>query len=201
MKKMYVIVWLILLFTAVGALFWYNDLQYRLPTPIPPNYKPVNTGQLVALNKNIYKIYSDNSKPLFLHFFNPDCPCSRFNINQFKTIVSQYSAQVNFMIVIMSSKHFTVDEIQDKFGMKLPVIFDPSVAPACGVYSTPQVALLDAGSKLYYRGNYNVSRYCTDEKTSFAKIAINGLLNNQARLAFNKLALTSYGCRLPDCHN
>ncbi len=198
MKKTFVIVWLILLSVAVGALFWYNDLQYRLPTPIPQNYKAVKPGEHISINKNLY---ANRSRPLFLHFFNPDCPCSRFNIKQFKAIVEQYGQQVNFAIVIMSSKHFTVTEIQDKFGMNLPVIFDPAVATACGVYSTPQVALLDTDSKLYYRGNYNVSRYCTDEKTSFAKIAINGLLNDHTRLTFNRLALTSYGCRLPDCHN
>jgi hypothetical protein len=198
MKKTFVIVWLILLSTAVGALFWYNDLQYRLPTPIPENYKAVKPGEHISLNKNLY---TNRTRPLFLHFFNPDCPCSRFNIKQFKAIVEQYGQQVNFAIVIMSSKHFTESEIQDKFGMNLPVIFDPSVATACGVYSTPQIALLDTDSKLYYRGNYNVSRYCTDEKTSFAKIAINGLLTQHTRLTFNKLALVSYGCRLPDCHN
>jgi hypothetical protein len=198
MKKTLVIGWLVILLIAVGALFWYNELQYQLPTPVPENYKAVKQGTIVSINP---RHYQDRSKPLFLHFFNPDCPCSRFNIKQFKAIAQQYHRQVNFAIVIMSSKHFTESEIQDKFGMKLPVIFDPSVAEACGVYSTPQAALIDTGSKLYYRGNYNISRYCTDEKTSFAKVAINGLLNDNTRLTFNKLALTTYGCRLPDCHN
>lgn len=198
MKKTLVIGWLVILLIAVGALFWYNELQYQLPTPVPKNYKAVKRGTVLSINP---RYYQDRSKPLFLHFFNPDCPCSRFNIKQFKAIAQQYRSQVNFAIVIMSNKHFTESEIQDKFEMKLPVIFDPSVAEACGVYSTPQAALIDTDSKLYYRGNYNVSRYCTDEKTSFAKVAINGLLNDNTRLTFNKLALTSYGCRLPDCHN
>jgi hypothetical protein len=198
MKKTMVIAWLLLLFTAVGALFWYNELQYQLPTPVPENYKPVKQGAMISLNPRLFK---DHTKPLFLHFFNPDCPCSRFNMRQFKDIATQYGQQVNFTIVIMSRKHFTVSEIQDKFDMKVPVVFDPSVAEACGVYSTPQVALLDADNRLYYRGNYNVSRYCTNEKTSFARIAITRLLNNNTRMAFNKLALTSYGCSLPGCRN
>jgi hypothetical protein len=195
-KKIIVIAWLGVLLLAVGTLFWYNELQYQLPTPVPADYVSVQPGQLINL-KGVLK--ADHSKPLFLHFFNPDCPCSRFNIKQFKALVNSYGHSVNFVVVVMSTKTFTVDEIQNKFDLKIPVIFDKGIAIACGVYSTPQVALLDNDDKLYYRGNYNRSRYCTDEKTSYAKTAVNGLLNDHARLTFSRLALQSYGCRLPNC--
>jgi hypothetical protein len=196
MKKLMVIVWLLLLLSAVGALFWYNELQYQLPTPIPDGYVAVKQGRLINLNG---ALKTDHTKPLFLHFFNPDCPCSRFNIKQFKALVNEYGHNLNFVVVVMSTKTFTVQEIQDKFDLKIPVIFDKGIAVACGVYSTPQVALLDNQNRLYYRGNYNRSRYCTDEKTSYAKTAIKGLLNDHANLVFSQLALRSYGCRLPNC--
>jgi len=195
-KKSIVIIWLILLFSAIGALFWYNEWVYHLPTPIPKNYKPVDQGKLIKLSG---ALEADHSKPLFLHFFNPDCPCSRFNISNFKLLVKQYGRQVKFVIIVMNNKFYTAKQIQDKFDLDVPVLFDASIAVSCGVYSTPQAVLLDAGHKLYYRGNYNSSRYCTDEKTSFAKIAIAGLLNNHARLVFNPLALRAYGCSLPNC--
>jgi thioredoxin-related protein len=196
MKKVLVITWVIILFGAIGVLFWYNELQYQLPTPIPVNYKAVNPGELVKFNA---KLKTDTSKPLFLHFFNPVCPCSRFNIKMFKSLVAQYGQQVNFVIVVISDKTYTAKEICDKFDLNIPVTFDQSLATACGVYSTPQVALIDNKGKLYYRGNYNISRYCTDEKTNYAKQAINGLLANNMKLTFSKLALTSYGCRLTNC--
>jgi len=47
MKKLMVTVWLALLVSAVGAMFWYNELIYHLPTPIPGNYKPVSMGTLI----------------------------------------------------------------------------------------------------------------------------------------------------------
>jgi len=196
MKKILVITWLILLLGAIGALFWYNELQYQLPTPIPQNYKAVNPGELIKLNA---KLKTNATKPLFLHFFNPVCPCSRFNIKMFKSLVAQYGQKVNFVIVVISDRPYTAKEIQDKFDLNIPVTFDQSIALACGVYSTPQVALIDNKGKLYYRGNYNISRYCTDEKTNYAQQAINGLLDNNKRLFFSKLALTSYGCRLANC--
>jgi thioredoxin-related protein len=196
MKKLLVIIWLILLFSAVGALFWYTDLVYRLPTPIPENYKPVKNGTFIKLSN---ALNAERGKPLFLHFFNPDCPCSRFNIATFKSLVRQYGGQVNFVVVVMNNDSYTAKAIQDKFDLNIPVLFDASLAKTCGVYSTPQAVVLDAQHTLYYRGNYNQSRYCTDEKTSFAKIALVGLLNDHERLVFNPLALKAYGCTLPNC--
>lgn len=198
MKKILVVAWIALLFGAIGALFWYNELQYQLPTPVPSNYKAVNPGELIKLNS---ELGIGLTKPLFLHFFNPSCPCSKFNIKMFKSLVAQYGQKVNFAVVVISDKEYTADEIRDKFDLNIPVTFDHTLAAKCGVYSTPQVALIDDNSKLYYRGNYNITRYCTDEKTNYAKQAINGLLANNSRLAFSKLALTSYGCRLAECKN
>jgi thiol-disulfide isomerase/thioredoxin len=196
MKKFLVIIWLVLIFSAVGALFWYNELVYHLPTPIPSNYKPVNNGTVINLSSSLN---TDRGKPLFLHFFNPDCPCSRFNMAQFKALVKQYGGQVKFVVVVMNNKAYTAKAIQDKFDLDIPVLFDASLAAACGVYSTPQAVLLDPQRTLYYRGNYNQSRYCTDEKTSYAKIALVGLLHDHAKLVFSQLALKAYGCSLPNC--
>ncbi|MES2377456.1 MAG: thioredoxin fold domain-containing protein [Bacteroidota bacterium] len=196
MRKLIVTIWLVFLFSAVGALFWYNELVYHLPTPIPENYKAVNDGTVIPLSN---ALNSKRGKPLFLHFFNPDCPCSRFNITTFKSLVKQYGRQVNFVVVVMNNDAYTAKAIQDKFDLDIPVLFDSSLAKVCGVYSTPQAVLLDAQHTLYYRGNYNQSRYCTDEKTSYAKIALAGLLRDHARLVFSRLALQAYGCSLPDC--
>jgi hypothetical protein len=197
MKKAMTISWLLILLSAMVALFWYNDWRYQLPTPVPKNYKPVSMGKLIRLNQQ----FNNNRKPVFLHFFNPDCPCSRFNIAQFKTLVREYSDEVDFMVVVLSPKSFTAKTIKDKFDLDIPVSFDPELAVSCGVYSTPQAALLDNQHHLYYRGNYNSSRYCTDEKTSYAKIALRSLLLKQTDMIFSPLALKSYGCSLPDCKN
>jgi hypothetical protein len=99
----------------------------------------------------------------------------------------------------MNNNLYSAKQIRDKFDLNLPVIFDASLAASCGVYSTPQAVLLNKYHVLYYRGNYNSSRYCTDEKTSYAKIALEGLLHNHEKIFFNQLALRAYGCQLPQC--
>ena len=196
MRKGIVIIWLGLLFAGIIAFFWYTDLVYRLPTPVPENYKAVIKGSAINL---VSKLDSDNNKPVFLHFFNPGCPCSRFNITHFKSLVKQYNDQVNFAVVVMSNKKYTDKEIQTKFDLKLPVLFDTAIASSCGVYSTPQAAIIDTDHKLYFRGNYNISRYCTEKKTEYARIALDSLLHHNPDVVFDQFALKAYGCQIPKC--
>jgi thioredoxin-related protein len=196
MRKTIVITCLALLFTGIIALFWYNEWVYSLPTPVPINYRPVNPGEPIPLALNLH---SANAKPLFLHFFNPDCPCSRFNVDHFKSLVKQYRNQANFEIVVMSNKNYSTKDIQDKFEVTVPVLFDSAIAVACGVYSTPQAVIIESNGRLFYRGNYNRARYCADPKTEYARMALDSLLHHRLHPLFDLFALKAYGCRLPSC--
>jgi hypothetical protein len=198
MKKWIATAWLTLLLGLIFGFFWYNQLRYSLPTPIPANYKNVQNGHKVALARNLH---FQNNKPIFLHFFNPDCPCSRFNIDQFKALVKTYHNQVNFALVLMTSKPFTSKEIQNRFGITVPIVSDSTLATSCGVYSTPQAVVLNTDQELYYRGNYNKSRYCTDKETSYANIALMKILHKKTTLTLDQYALKAYGCTLPNCGN
>lgn len=197
MKKVLVFSWLLLLLACVTALFWYNEWKYCLPTPVPVNYHTVFFGRQISLSS---KLTFGESKPVFLHFFNPNCPCSRFNIKHFKELVRQYGNQVNFAVVLMTGKYYLAQEVKKKFDLNVPVVGDLKMAIKCGVYSTPQAAIISADHKLYYRGNYNQSRYCTNEKSEYAKIALNGLLQQNQHLVFDSFALKTYGCTLPKCN-
>lgn len=198
MKKWIATVWLTLLMVIIFSFFWYNQLVYSLPTPIPSSYKVVHTGQKINLPKALdFK----NNKPVFLHFFNPDCPCSRFNIDHFKSLVRTYHNRVNFAVVLMTDQKNTEEKVKERFGITVPVVTDSAVAVLCGVYSTPQAVVLNADRQLYYRGNYNKTRYCTDTKTSYALIALNGVFDKKELLNIDELALKAYGCKLPNCTN
>ena len=56
-----------------------------------------------------------------------------------------------------------------------------------------------ADHNLYYRGNYNKTRYCTDAESNYAQMAIDSLLKQNNSPSFNALALRAYGCSLPNC--
>lgn len=195
LKKSIIVLWLTIIFSGIAYLFWHNEFVYSLPTPVPKNYTMVNYGDKIIISQIDH---SKNNKPLFLHFFNPNCPCSRFNMAHFKTLVKKYGNEVTFAIVVLSPENFTAKEIQNKFDLKIPVYFDSSVAAACGVYSTPQAVIIDRNERLFYRGNYNKARYCTDGRTNYAQQAIDCLLNHRA-VFFNQYALKAYGCVLPNC--
>ncbi len=196
MRKLLLACWLTVVFSAICALFWYNEWRYSLPTPVPQNYSDVQLGQHINLAGVLAQ---NNGKPLLIHFFNPDCPCSKFNIPHFKSLAKKYGDKLDFAVVVINkTSHYTPAEIKDKYGLDVPVVCDTTLAATCGVYSTPQAAILDADGKLYYRGNYNRSRYCTDKNSEFVKMAIDSLLNNDTKPLFSQFALKAYGCQVSE---
>jgi hypothetical protein len=72
------------------------------------------------------------------------------------------------------------------------------IAEACGVYSTPQAVIIDRDNKLFYRGNYNASRYCTSKATNFAELSLIALLNKRPAPVFSIAATQAYGCELSE---
>jgi len=196
MKKGIIFLYLAALFTCIILLFWYKEWVYSLPTPVPGNYVAAQPGKYIELAG---KFNPKKDQPVFLHFFNPDCPCSRFNIVQFNSLVKEYGSKVSFGVVVMTrDKSYTAERIREKFGWSIPVILDSALATNCGVYSTPQAVLLNEDHTLNYRGNYNRNRYCTDKKSNYAQLAIDALLDKQNPV-FNQYALKAYGCSLPTC--
>jgi hypothetical protein len=81
---------------------------------------------------------------------------------------------------------------------KVPVLVDKGekLAKACGVYSTPQATIIQTDNKLYFRGNYNRSRYCTDKNSNFVQMALDSLIAFKAAPHFSALATQSYGCSI-----
>src|SRR5262245_36354910 len=72
---------------AVVTAFWYQDWRYSLPTPQPPDWHPSAIGSPVHWPATVpAAALSHPSRPLFLHFFNPDCPCSRFNLEHVRSL-------------------------------------------------------------------------------------------------------------------
>ncbi|MBO9658850.1 MAG: redoxin domain-containing protein [Chitinophagaceae bacterium] len=191
------VITLIISISGISWLFWAQELQYQLPTAVPVNYREVQPGAPLAVS---FPSEHDKKKPVFLHFFNPDCPCSKFNIKHFKELVRTYGHAIDFAIVAMNpDQRYTADDIRDRFDLNLPVTFDTTLAATCGVYSTPQAVIIDQ-NKLFFRGNYNKNRYCTDPATNYAQMAIDSLLLHKNNLSFGPLAFKAYGCELPTCN-
>jgi hypothetical protein len=194
MRKMLAALSLTVLFAAIVGIFWYQEIQYLLPTPIPENYKVVLPNEIIKFDTMLLPQRHD--KPKLLHFFNPDCPCSRFNLRHFQALTKEYNRHVDFYAVVAS--HDLVESAKKMIEKNVTIVVDENqqLAEACGVYSTPQAALIQTSNTLYYRGNFNRSRYCTDANSNYVQMAIDSLVARKGPPHFSELATRSYGCSI-----
>jgi hypothetical protein len=194
MKKTVLTLILSCVLAAIVGIFWFQEAQYLLPTPIPQGYKVVNPEEVIRYDSALIPQQHERAK--LLHFFNPDCPCSRFNLKHFHALRNEYEKQVDFYVVVTSEEK--VAPAKKLFDTDITIIVDrdENLAKACGVYSTPQAAVIQASNTLYFRGNYNQSRYCTNKNSNFVQMALDSLIAQKASPLFSELATKSYGCSL-----
>jgi hypothetical protein len=179
---------------SIVAIFWYQEIQYLLPTPVPNDYRVVLPHEVIKYDSTLTPQHYP--KPKLLHFFNPDCPCSRFNVKHFVALQKLYHDKIDFFVAVTS--HDKIEPAKRLIDEDITIIVDvgETLAKACGVYSTPQAALIQANNKLYFRGNYNRARYCVDPNSNFVQMALDSLVSNKRPPHFNELATRSYGCSI-----
>lgn len=193
-RKITATFFLIVVTLTIGLLFWHQEVKYLLPTPIPKNYTEVKLGSVIN-----HRIDKNDKKPSYLHFYNPNCPCSKFNFKNFEKIVSQQKEKVNTFFITNSEADLPARVKETIKLHSIKIIEDPKgvIARKCGVYSTPQLVLLTKDDKLYFRGNYNKARYCTNQQTNYAKQALDSILISEHEIPqFESFATKAYGCEL-----
>jgi len=183
--------------TAVTA-FWYQDWQYSLPTPRPEGLAQPSLGTRVDLETLIGR--QSDGRPVVIHVVNPDCPCSRFNRDHLRTLVRRFGDRVRFVALVQGSDDApALEQAFAEWDVDIPVVADPGGRKAArlGAYSTPQGVIVGGEGRLYFRGNYNSTRYCADARTEFVRIALEASIAGQALPAMPSDATVAYGCPLP----
>ena len=195
MKKIVLIVILSGILASIGGIFWYQEMQYLMPTPVPVGYNVILPEELILYDTAL--IPQQHKKPKLLHFFNPECPCSRFNLKHFQALNKEYINEIDFYVVVDSEEK--IEPAKGLIDNDVTIVVDSNkkLANACGVYSTPQAAIIQTSNRLYFRGNYNRSRYCTNKDSNFVQMALDSLVANRRPPIFNELATNSYGCSIP----
>jgi hypothetical protein len=183
-------------FATVAGAFWYGDYRYDLPTPRPAGLEQSPRGTKLPVERWVPS-ESARNRPVLLHFFNPECPCTRFNIEHVRALHSRFGGSVAFVAVAQTSlDDAELEESVRRLDFGFPYVVDPEarIAAEAGVYSTPQAVLVNEHHELVYRGNYNVSRYCTDPRTEFVRVALESLIEPSRAAPPDTPA---YGCTLP----
>jgi len=186
-------------FSTIIGIFWYQEIQYLLPTPVPEDYRIVAPDEVIEYDSALTPQHY--AKPKLLHFFNPNCPCSRFNLKHFVFLKEKYASQVDFYVVVANPEKVRAAKKLIEKDITILVDAEERLAKACGVYSTPQAALIQTTNRLYFRGNYNRSRYCTDKNSNFVQMALDSLIALKKPPYFSELATHSYGCSIPQEKN
>ncbi|MBI2687624.1 MAG: TlpA family protein disulfide reductase [Acidobacteria bacterium] len=182
----------------IATAFWYQDWQYSLPVARPADLYQPAIGSRVSLRHLGFS--TNTNQPVFLHFFNPDCPCSRFNLDHIRELIRRHRNDVRFVAVLQGDKP-TADLQQafDDLELGVDSIVDTSgeLGRVMGVYATPQAVLIDGKGRLYYRGNYNLARYCADPATEYARIALEAMLAGKSPSPMPDGVNAALGCPLP----
>lgn len=195
MKKLLVLGILSICIVCMGFIFWHQEMKFVLPTPVPGNYHPAVPSQLISLPPNAH---FKNTEAKYFHFFNPDCPCSRFNLKHFKSLTNQFHEKIKIYAVIPAYADLAyAKEMIDDERVTVLHDLDDTLAQSCGVYSTPQAVVIDTEQRLYFRGNYNRTRYCTLKESNYAELALTAFVKGEAPPVFNVFATQAYGCELP----
>ena len=199
MRVFFVILLVLICLSGIAYIFWRQELRFTKPTKKPSDLK------LVEVNDSIHLDFVNKaSKPLFIHFYNYDCPCSRFNIKEFKAMVRDFSDSIDFIAVVQAGdKSENAEKLfKEKYNLGVETINDKDglIADALGIYSTPQAVIIK-NSKIFYKGNYNKARFCTSRNTRFAEMALEAMINGKQPPEMPLLAEIPYGCELPSNGN
>ena len=181
MRYISVIFILCLTFGVVIYTFYNEDIKNSLPTKLPVNYVATKYGQSFNI--------TSTKKLKLIHFFNPDCPCSKFNTKHIEQLYNLYKNEVEFIA-------YSTKKITYSYPIPDSIDVDGKMAKLLGVYSTPQAVLLDNNGKLIYRGNYNKSRFCSNKSSEYVKNAIEKALQKQIDPSIMELSGKPYGCSI-----
>jgi len=178
-------------------MFWEQELQYVMPTPVPVNFVDVKAGDKINLEGHLD---IKEGSAVLLHFFNEKCPCSRFNMRDLEHIAYKNKNDLQLIVIIQSDDNESIKRFNDKYELDVPTVLDSKgeISKICGIYATPQAVLLDKESKIYFKGNYNKARFCTTKNTKFVELALGYMKKNEPLPLFLEYAITQpYGCSLP----
>lgn len=191
----------LLLLASIGFALWRADWRYGLPTPRPANLVQTDRIGAALLARLRFAAGADSSQAaLLVHVYNPGCPCSRFNRDHVLALAQEFGTRVAQLALIELPADSPLGSavLDEELGLHELAENDGRVAEALGVYSTPQALLIRADGAIFYRGNYNSSRYCTLESSAYVRQAVLALLAGRVCPPMPPAALRAYGCELPN---
>ncbi len=186
---------------AIGAALWWADWRFSRPTPRPATLVQsdrVADGVLAELRAAAGA--SLPWRPLVVHTFNATCPCSRFNREHVLELVREFGDRTEQLELVELEADRAIEPVHVDDDVELRALSenDGRIARALGVYSTPQAIVIEPDGHVYYRGNYNLARFCARADSAYARQALAALVSGAPCPPMPESARRSYGCELPN---
>lgn len=195
-KQALALAWILVALLAAGAVLWIQDGRYGQATPRPAGLEDAVIGAPLDWPDAIAD-HLRPGRPALLHFFNPDCPCSRFNLDHVRELRRRHTDDIDVVMVVESDATpgpgFQVPDLPVRHVHDV----DGALADLAGVYATPVAVVLDREHRVTYVGNYTVTRYCNDPAGEPARVAIERTLGIAPSPTDATEAPVPYGCPLP----
>lgn len=132
--------------------------------------------------------------PTVLHFWDPDCPCSRFNQSHVRQLAEHYRAAGVRFLVLDRRTAAPLDP------QRLEASFGPDVAAFAGrelvagelaIPASPAAAVFDGTGRLAYFGPYSEGAACLAGNGDFVERTLDKLLAGERPREMNT---TAFGC-------
>lgn len=162
------------------------------------------SGELGARLENLVnkEQQSNKLKPIsVVHFWNPDCPCNRFNEVHVKKIISDYADKNVQFTIVVSGKNTKLRKLREERARK---IFSHSAVKNIysdwsmdkGPPSSPAVAVINSSGELVYFGPYSLGANCSADKGKFVEKVLDQLKDEKQRQK-KQLNTLAVGCFCP----
>lgn len=137
----------------------------------------------------------DDKGSVVVHFWDPTCPCSRFNEQHVKQLMAEYRKRGIRFIVVARTESFTDKKaLQQKaravFG-EVDVVWSQDLGLNQSIPSSPAAIILDSQQQLAYFGPYSEGAVCSAGSGRFVERILDNVLIGKNPQYINTLA---YGC-------
>lgn len=191
--------------TLVCVTYWRTELRYLQPaqrpegaTTLMPEAQPPAPVQRFTTDAGEVSL---QGKFTLLNFWSPNCACSRFMEPHVRDLVRQFAPSgVQFItVIIVNDSHISNTEVLQQWrarGIQTPVVIDwnGALSRQFGVWAGPSAVIVNPQARIVYVGAYNIGRYCSNEKTAYAKLALESLLAGRKP---PRASTPFYGCQVP----
>lgn len=186
--------------SAALGFWWFSmkDLRSFAPQPLLGEQAFDTSAVSGGLEAALRAQFAQQAEPVaasatVLHFWDPDCACSRFNEAHVEQITASYAAMgVRFLVVDRRASPAQGPDLYDAFGQHVERYAAPlQPLEQLAIPASPAAAVFDREGRLAYFGPYSEGAACLTGNGDFVEQVLDKLLAGERPQQINTAA---FGC-------